>query len=37
MDQVNILLPNSLAGAGEVDVVVTVDGLASNAVKVNIR
>ena len=37
MDQVNIPIPKSLAGAGEVDVVVTVDGVASNPVKVSIK
>lgn len=35
LDQVNILLPRSLAGRGEVDVVVTLNGKQSNAVKVN--
>jgi uncharacterized protein (TIGR03437 family) len=37
MDQVNILVPTSLAGRGEVDVVVIVDGTAANTVRVNIR
>lgn len=36
MDQVNILLPRSLAGRGEVDVVVLIDGKLSNVVKVNL-
>ncbi|HZS08141.1 MAG TPA: MBG domain-containing protein, partial [Blastocatellia bacterium] len=36
-DQVNIRIPRSLIGRGEVDVVVTVDGKAANTVKINIR
>jgi uncharacterized protein (TIGR03437 family) len=36
VDQINLLLPRSLAGRGEVDVVVTVDGKIANTVKVNI-
>jgi uncharacterized protein (TIGR03437 family) len=36
-DQVNIPLPASLAGSGTVNVVVTVDGNASNAVQVAIQ
>jgi len=32
VDQINVLVPRSLAGRGEVDVVVTVDGQASNRV-----
>ncbi len=35
--QFNIAIPRSLAGAGTVEVVVTVNGKASNAVTVNIR
>jgi uncharacterized protein (TIGR03437 family) len=34
MDQVNILLPRSLSGRGEVDVVLFIDGKQSNVVKV---
>jgi hypothetical protein len=30
-------LPRSLAGRGEVDIVLTVDGKRANTVKVNIR
>jgi uncharacterized protein (TIGR03437 family) len=37
LDQINVLLPRSLAGRGETDVVVTVDGLTANPVLVNIR
>lgn len=37
VDQVNIRLPNSLAGRGDVDVVLTVDGVAANAVKLNFK
>ena len=33
LDQVNVLLPRSLAGAGRVDVRLTVDGLRSNTVE----
>jgi uncharacterized protein (TIGR03437 family) len=37
LDQVNVLVPRSLAGRGEVDLVLTVDGKAANTVKVNIK
>ncbi len=38
LDQVNIgPLPRSLAGRGEVDIILTVDGKRANTVKVNIR
>jgi len=37
LDQVNLRLPQSLGGRGEVDVVLTIDGHISNAVRVNIR
>ncbi len=37
LDQINLLLPKSLAGSGEVDVSVTVDGKVSNTVKINIK
>ena len=36
-DQINILIPRTLVGRGEVDVVLTVDGKTANTVKVNIR
>lgn len=36
LDQVNLRLPRSLAGRGEVDVVLTVDGKQSNVVKINV-
>jgi uncharacterized protein (TIGR03437 family) len=37
LDQVNLLLPRTLAGRGEVDVVVAVDEVESNTLKVSIR
>jgi uncharacterized protein (TIGR03437 family) len=36
-DQVNVLLPQTLRGAGVVDVTLTVDGQTTNTVKVHIR
>jgi uncharacterized protein (TIGR03437 family) len=37
VDQVNALIPRSLAGRGEVDVTLTADGVAANPVKLNIK
>lgn len=37
LDQVNVLLPRSLRGRGEVEVVLTVDGKVANTVRVNVR
>ncbi len=37
MDQVNLALPLSLRGAGETDLVLTVDGQTANTVRVNIQ
>ncbi len=37
LDQVNVHVPRSLAGRGEVDVVLSVDGEAANTVRVSIR
>lgn len=37
LDQINLRLPRGLAGRGEVDVVLTVEGKAANAVRVNLR
>ena len=37
VDQINVLLPTNFSGRGEVDVNVTVDGKAANAVRVNIK
>jgi uncharacterized protein (TIGR03437 family) len=37
LDQVNVLLPRSLIGRGEVDVILTVNGQGSNTVKINIK
>lgn len=36
-DQMNVLLPRSLAGAGVVDIAVNVDGAAANTVQIQIR
>jgi uncharacterized protein (TIGR03437 family) len=37
LDQVNVTLPRNLAGRGEVDVRLTVDGVAANALNIAIR
>jgi uncharacterized protein (TIGR03437 family) len=37
LDQVNLRLPRSLAGRGEVDVAVNVDGVPANAVRVAVK
>ncbi|MBP6820527.1 MAG: hypothetical protein KA368_03240, partial [Acidobacteria bacterium] len=37
LDQINVLLPRSVIGRGEVDVVLTVDGKLANTVKANIK
>ena len=37
LDQLNVRVPRSLAGHGEVDIVLTVDGQTAYVVKVNIR
>ncbi|MBS1812226.1 MAG: PD40 domain-containing protein [Acidobacteria bacterium] len=37
LDQVNLLLPRTLIGRGEVDVSLTVDGQVANTIRVNIR
>jgi uncharacterized protein (TIGR03437 family) len=37
LDQINVLLPRSLIGRGEVGVELTVDGRVTNAVKVQIK
>ncbi len=37
LDQINILLPPSLKGRGEVDVTLTMDGVALNTVRVRIK
>ena len=36
-DQVSVVVPSSLAGAGEVPVVLTVDGITANVVTINIQ
>lgn len=37
LDQTNLRIPRSLAGRGEVDVVLTVDGKPANTVRINIK
>jgi uncharacterized protein (TIGR03437 family) len=37
LDQVNVAIPRSLAGSGESDLVLTVDGKPANTVRVNIQ
>lgn len=37
LDQVNVVIPRALAGHGEVDLTLTVDGRAANTVRVNIK
>lgn len=37
LDQVNILLPRTLLGRGEVDVALTVDGQAANTVRITVK
>ena len=37
LDQINVELPRSLVGRGDVDVMVTVDGKTANTVRVNIK
>lgn len=37
LDQVNVAVPRALAGAGEVDLVLAVNGKAANTVRVNIK
>ncbi len=37
LDQVNVRIPRSLIGRGEVDIVLTVDGKVANTVKVWIK
>ncbi|MDX2031926.1 MAG: hypothetical protein SF339_14720 [Blastocatellia bacterium] len=37
LDQVNLFLPRSLAGRGDVDVTLTVDGQVANTVRINIK
>ncbi len=37
LDQLNVKLPRALTGRGDVEVVLQVDGVAANAVRVNIR
>ena len=37
LDQLNLLLPKSLAGRGEMDLVVTANGKAANTLRVNIK
>jgi uncharacterized protein (TIGR03437 family) len=37
LDQVNLRLPRSLAGRGEVDLALVVGGKPANVVKINLR
>jgi len=37
LDQLNVLVPRSLMGRGEIEAALTVDGKAANTVKINIR
>lgn len=37
LDQVTVALPRALHGAGEVDVVLTVDGQTSNTVRIAVQ
>lgn len=37
LDQLNVLVPRSLAGRGDVDIVITIDGQIANTTKVNIK
>jgi uncharacterized protein (TIGR03437 family) len=37
LDQINVLVPSSLAGAGVVDLNLVVDGIAANTVKVRLQ
>jgi uncharacterized protein (TIGR03437 family) len=37
LDQVNVRLSRSLAGSGEVDVRMSVDGIRANVVRVNVK
>ncbi len=37
LDQANLLIPSSLAGKGDVNVVLTVDGKSSNVVTINMK
>jgi len=37
LDQINVALPRALAGRGEVDVILTVDGKTANIVRINIK
>jgi uncharacterized protein (TIGR03437 family) len=37
LDQVNVKLPRSLIGRGDVVVILRVDGKTANAVRVNVR
>jgi uncharacterized protein (TIGR03437 family) len=37
LDQINLRLPNGLAGRGNIDIVLNVDGKTANTVSMNIR
>jgi uncharacterized protein (TIGR03437 family) len=37
LDQMNVIVPHSLAGAGEVPIVLTVDGETANVVTISLK
>ena len=37
VDQVNIRLPRSLGGSGEIPIAINVDGIAANPIKINVK
>ncbi|MDX2030539.1 MAG: BACON domain-containing carbohydrate-binding protein [Blastocatellia bacterium] len=37
LDQVNLQIPRALAGSGEIDVVISIDGQAANTIRINIK
>lgn len=37
LDQINVALPSALAGRGDVEVALTVDGKAANPVRITIK
>ena len=37
LDQINLQIPTSLRGRGDVSVILTVDGLTTNTVSINVR
>jgi uncharacterized protein (TIGR03437 family) len=37
LDQINVVVPHSLAGAGEVPIVLTIDGQTANVVTISLK